>query len=259
MAQNRRVLLDDEGESYFVSMTDLMVGMLFIFIIMLMAFALNLRDAQQTHEDINKELTGARKARDHMLDSIRRTLESRGVKVEIDRESGVLRLKADLLFERGESELTRPGREIIGHVADALENVLPCYANAPGLIRPPDCTVYQGGKLEAVFIEGHTDSDDFAPEAAKNNWILSAERAISTFRALTEGHTILDDIRNDSAQHLIGVSGYEKRRPTERFEGETEEEKKRADRRIDLRFIMSSPKPRPQTDTERALEDSDDR
>ncbi len=67
MARNRSASLYDGDESYFVSMTDLMVGMLFIFIIMLMAFTLNLRNAQQTHENINKELTGAREARDHML------------------------------------------------------------------------------------------------------------------------------------------------------------------------------------------------
>src|SRR6266481_4680529 len=37
-----------EGENYFVSMTDMMVGMLFIFIILLMSFALLFR--QQTDE-----------------------------------------------------------------------------------------------------------------------------------------------------------------------------------------------------------------
>jgi chemotaxis protein MotB len=43
MAKPRKLTPVAEDESYFVSMTDLMVGMLFIFIIMLMAFALNLR------------------------------------------------------------------------------------------------------------------------------------------------------------------------------------------------------------------------
>ena len=33
----------EESENYFISMTDMMVGMLFIFIIMLMVFALNYR------------------------------------------------------------------------------------------------------------------------------------------------------------------------------------------------------------------------
>ena len=37
----------DEEESYFISMTDLMVGLLFIFIIMLMVFALQYREAER--------------------------------------------------------------------------------------------------------------------------------------------------------------------------------------------------------------------
>jgi chemotaxis protein MotB len=39
----------EEKESYFVSMTDLMVGLLFIFIIMLMVFALQYREAERTN------------------------------------------------------------------------------------------------------------------------------------------------------------------------------------------------------------------
>ena len=41
----------EEGESFYVSMTDLMVGVVFIFIIMLMAFALNMRDAERKMSD----------------------------------------------------------------------------------------------------------------------------------------------------------------------------------------------------------------
>ncbi len=41
-----------EEENYFVSMTDMMVGILFIFIIMLMMFALNFR--QQADVQIQK-------------------------------------------------------------------------------------------------------------------------------------------------------------------------------------------------------------
>jgi hypothetical protein len=37
----------EEDESYFISMTDLMVGLLFIFIIMLMVFALQYREAER--------------------------------------------------------------------------------------------------------------------------------------------------------------------------------------------------------------------
>jgi chemotaxis protein MotB len=45
-----------EGESYLASLSDLMVGMLFVFILMLMAFALTYRTAQDASEQSNQQL-----------------------------------------------------------------------------------------------------------------------------------------------------------------------------------------------------------
>ncbi len=243
--------ITEEDESYFVSMTDLMVGMLFIFIIILMAFALNFREAEEKQDEINQELTGSREARQQMLEDISHILESRGVRVEIDSENGVLRLKADLLFEKGKSQLSEQGKVIVSHVAGALWEVLPCYSDAG--MKPQGCPSLKGGRLEAIFIEGHTDNDPFAKGAVKNNWILSAERSISTFKYLVAAQDGLENIKNDDALHLLGVSGYAARRPTDELEGQTEEAKKQADRRIDLRFIMASPKPEPVEATEKAI------
>jgi hypothetical protein len=44
----------EEDENYFVSMTDMMVGMLFLFIIMLMMFALNFKKSDDASERIRK-------------------------------------------------------------------------------------------------------------------------------------------------------------------------------------------------------------
>ena len=47
--------IQHEEENYFVSMTDMMVGVLFIFIIMLMVFALDFRSVTDTQERISTE------------------------------------------------------------------------------------------------------------------------------------------------------------------------------------------------------------
>ena len=57
-----------EEESYFVSMTDMMVGLLFLFIIMLMNFAFRL---QETTED----LTSANEVRSEILQDIQKPEE----------------------------------------------------------------------------------------------------------------------------------------------------------------------------------------
>ena len=274
-------------------MTDLMVGVLFIFIIMLMIFALNLGEQYDTCAESLARLQNAKedtivepqKGKGNLAACTKKLLEKEqdladsnekqrkvyrtlnrivremgdrlnqgGTKVQVDKESGVLRFEADLLFEKGDSDLTTSGLMVIHHVADVMEKILPCYANVSTSTRQFGCTDVGGGRLETVLVEGHTDSDKYPPGSAKNNWILSVERAISTFRVLTEGNEILSNIKNDSQQDLIGVSGYEARRPTKRLPGQTLEEKKSADRRIDLRFIMSSPKPLPQAEIEQKLD-----
>lgn len=245
MATERRTHLAEEDDSYFVSMTDLMVGMLFIFIIMLMAFALSFREAQQEQKNINQEQKtinevslGSRKARDVILDNLKDRLDKRGVEVIIDKENGVLRLEADVLFEKGSSNLTANGEIIIGHVAIALEEVVPCYAKSnTGLSL--DCPIV-GTPLEAVFVEGHTDPDPFDPRSRRDNWILSAERAISTFKEITNQSPLLNELRNDNDQHLLGVAGYEARRQIARQSGQSRDEWYAALRRIDIRFIMKS-------------------
>ena len=281
MNDNRYISSNNSDGNYFVSMTDLMVGVLFIFIIMLMIFALNLgkkydicaerllrlenahekliresreveenlvvcrKDLSKTKQDLedtNREVRAVLSTRNQILDQLQSRISADGTKVQVDKENGVVSLRADLLFEKGNANLTVDGLKIMRRVADEMAEILPCYADAAPSSRQPDCSKGGIGRLDTVLIEGHTDSDKYAPGSAKNNWILSAERAISAFRVITEGNEVFSDIKNDLQQDLIGVSGYEARRPTDRLPGQTVEEKKSADRRIGFRLIMSVPK-----------------
>lgn len=228
-----------EEESYFVSMTDLMVGMLFVFIIMLMAFALNLREQQDKFDQTTDALTQANQTRKEMLEDIAKQLAKRGVIVFIDRENGILRLPEEMLFPRGQYELTAKGHDALNQLANVLEVVLPCYAQSS--IIPASCPPNRKGRLEALFIEGHTDDKPIASRMANgisNNWELSTERAITTFNALREHEPMLQSLSNDSRQKLLGVSGYAEFRPVKT---ENTEEAKAANRRIDLRFLMATP------------------
>lgn len=230
-----------EDESYFVSMTDLMVGMLFVFIIMLMAFALNLKNQQQSYEQTNEALTRANATRTAILQEVQRQLQDRGVSVIIDVENGVLRLPEKLLFARGEFQLQQAGREAIHHLGGVLNSLLPCYAVGSAQVPAQNCPQSRGGRLEAVFIEGHTDDRPVVGRMSSgiaDNWGLSTARAIETYRALTEAQGALGDLKNDSEQRLLGVSGYAEFRPARL---EDSEEARAENRRIDLRFLMATP------------------
>src|SRR3546814_5649927 len=93
----------EEGESYFMSMTDMMVGLLLIFIILLAYFALNLQSKTE-------ELTGANRTRAEILNDLQQSLKDKGLQVEIDTKTGVMRHPDAALFEQGRGELSDRGK-----------------------------------------------------------------------------------------------------------------------------------------------------
>lgn len=239
---------EETEESYFVSMTDIMVGLLFIFILMLMAFALMLKDAQQETRVLTADIeTVVRHSaeeirriqdvdalRTNMLTDIAERLRRRGVQVVVRPESGVIQLPDEILFPSGQATLTPEGLQAIAHLAEALDAVLPCYASGPSAARADancEAGIPEEMRLDAVFVEGHTDSD--GDDAY--NWQLSAARAINTFVALQAQDAHALALRNTQGQFLFSVAGYGENRPVTIEETEDD---KRQNRRIDLRFIM---------------------
>lgn len=219
----------EEGESYFMSMTDMMVGLLLIFIILLAYFALQLQSK-------TAELTGANQTRAEILNDLQQSLKDKGLQVEIDTKTGVLRLPDDVLFDKGQWELTDRGQAAISKVASAMVEVLPCFttSNLCKGARSPHL-------IDAVFVEGHTDSD--AMVGAMNNYGLSVRRAETTFSMLQRHQPDLQEFRNKpdgepGSAPILGLSGYGPDRPI--APGDSEAAKKR-NRRIDLRFLMTTP------------------
>lgn len=223
-----------EEENYFVSMTDLMVGLVFVFIILLMYFALQF-------QEVTEELTGANKTRTEILEQLQETLKARGVEVIIDRDNGILRLPDSILFDSGQSQLKLEGREKVGSLADALRDVLPCYSQ--GLERAASCPQSKH-LIESVYIEGHTDSDRYGGSGAlRDNWDLSVVRATNTFRALIEFEPELIGLcapKQNRCEPILSVSGYGPQRPVPNSQG-SEDQRKQQNRRIDLRLIMMAP------------------
>ncbi|EIJ43689.1 flagellar motor protein [Beggiatoa alba B18LD] len=285
----------DAEDSYLASLSDLMVGLLFIFIIILMAFALNYRQAesvstaetvkQQTEkqrlmvetqaqqrerqrleqetdklreeqqrlsqetarlvvekqqlESIVERLTDNDAVRRTLLRDIERDLQNRGVRVFIDEKNGILRLPEELLFASAQANFRPEGEHAIQQLANVLAEILPCYSQTSRVIQPR-CKQQSESRLEAVFIEGHTDNKPINTPLFKDNWALANARAINTYQALIANAPLLDTLQNGQTQALLSVSAYEARRPVA---DQTTEEGRRQNRRIDLRFLMASPPP----------------
>jgi chemotaxis protein MotB len=253
------------GENYFVSMTDMMVGMLFLFIILLMVFALNYRvgdedskrikdcltnllqrnallskdiDDKVNHmqADVRRQIEALELAADQrrrLLTDLRDRLKDEKITVNVDERNGVLRLtEQSVRFETKRSDISGPAHDNIVRIARVLADVTPRYA-ACRADTSQRCGEFRGAALDTILIEGHTDASGIDEQ----NWQLSTERAIATYRAIIAESPDLREFRNRRGEEVVSVAGYSSTRPIEL--GNTSSAYA-ANRRIDLRFVMDA-------------------
>jgi len=286
MATKHYAVQSEDEESYFISMTDVVIGLLFIFIIMLMFFAMRFQEATHTQNEATQkqnklidDLTGSETTRSNILQNIGSFLQKKGINVTIITDEGILRLPEEILFGRSSWELNAKGVEALKSLGEALDQVLPCYTIGTKS-RQDNCPKTKA-KIEAIFIEGHADSDPFrnptviagpTPEQRrpvnnpqisttqrplgqndqrgagreapppKDNLDLSTLRATSTFRELLRARQGLDQFLNENGKRVLSVSGYGEYRPLATEAGESPDQYKQRNRRIDLRILMSTPR-----------------
>jgi len=249
---------DTHEENYLASVSDLMSGLIFIFIITLMVFSLKLKDSQEDQvEKINirdKEiemckkalelLTNARGLRTTLLENMEQSMRKHGFNVKIDTDHGVISLPEQVLFPSGSNQLQEAGKKMLSILAEVLYANLKTHTfNASGtsafsnIILPDDI---QPSYVEAVFIEGHTDNVPTGKSSPfRDNWDLSTARSFTTYKSLMEAQPSLNQLLNESRHPIFSVSGYAEFRPVASNDSE---EGRTLNRRIDIRIIMSPPK-----------------
>ncbi len=216
------------GEGYLASSADLMIGILFIFIIMVVYLAIEIKRVQT---DSGRSSDPVRT----LVEEMGRRLQERGVRVQLDPDSGVIALPSDALFDSGKAVPTLGAMDAIAKTDQVLREVLPCYVNKTQKSQK-NCFQFnqRGVELETVMIEGHTDSDQYVNEPAKN-WHLGLDRARYIFDELGKGE--LGQLKNKKGQPLLGVSSYADSRPS-KIESDGLDLKAK-NRRVELRFILS--------------------
>jgi flagellar motor protein MotB len=247
----------DERKDLFGPVADLMVGVIFIFIILLIGLALHLQPDELMKENerlrdfaryvreqqlggLFARLAAANETRAQLLEDLRQRLQVLGIEVTIDPVNGTLKLPAGGLFLIGQAEPTPQGRETFRKLGDVLTATLPCYAGDSAMSGCPPVNIYTS--LSSAYVEGHTDVVPFAATTGRfrDNWDLSAGRAIATYRLLGETHPGLHGLRNRDGDALLGVSGYAESRPATPEPDRLREDIRDLDRRIEVRLAMTA-------------------
>lgn len=213
----------DGEQSYLASASDLMIGLLFVFIIMVAFLAL-----QKKAEAIAS--SGDRDPRGSVTQAIGDEIKSTLSTVKIDPASGVITLPEELLFDLGSSVLKDTATERLKETSQKLADVLTCFvanqrANASCAKNP------YGHEIETIFIEGHTDSRPMNKEGG--NTKLSLDRAISVSNALVEDSP-LAAYKNAQGQPIFSYSAYGEKRPL--IKNDPTDGK---NRRVDLRIVLT--------------------
>ncbi|MBC9176146.1 OmpA/MotB family protein [Pseudoroseomonas ludipueritiae] len=189
-----------------------------------------------------ERLSQADQTRTVILSDMRARLSALGIDVKINPDAGTLSLPSNRLFGSGQADPTVPeGRDTILRLGQVMSEVLPCYSP----LAPQDGCPAKGefSDLSAVYVEGHTDVVPYgtATTRFRNNWDLSAGRAIEAYTVVRERFQRLRDLRNQQGEAMLGVSGYADTRPATRDDADRSQPSiAERDRRIEVRIIMST-------------------
>jgi flagellar motor protein MotB len=219
----------DEENPYWISFSDIMAGLLVIFILACLALIYQITDTKIQVKDELEALIRAEQVRADILDEVKNELESKGIFVEIEQDTIIIP-DALLGFRTGSSKIPFDQHDN----ARAIGNVLYQAIAKEG----------RAAYLDTIFVEGHTDKIPYNIDPL-GNWGLSADRAVQLWKFWgkeLDQESQLDRLRNYAQVFLFSVSGYGKNRPRPQgVEALPEKEVLKKNRRIDIRITVKKP------------------
>ena len=218
----------DEVNPYWISFSDIMAGLLVIFILAALLLILQLTQQREKIDLAILEIEKANQVRSELLAEIKEALDREGIEVHISENDSVITIPSSTLSFASDSA------RIPDHQINAVEKIGIQLINAINRSN-------RRSWIDTIFVEGHTDR---LPSKYKEvgNWLLSTDRAISVWRYWGQKDFTkqLHDIKNSSGQHMFSVSGYAETR--RKVPEDVTDELREANRRIDLRFTMKQPR-----------------
>lgn len=187
MRLRRREEEHSEGNIFWITMTDLMTGLVLVFVVMFF----------YTYMTSHLEMVQQTLAKEKATQSLQDSLKEQNIDATVDPISGVVKISDLELFEIGSYQLSDKGKAYLAKFAPAYLDSL--FSNT-----------YIDKNIDKIVIQGHTDSQTFAgkysaDEQYMKNMELSLNRAYAVANFMT--NTPYNKINGDKLRKMIVVEG----------------------------------------------------
>lgn len=216
MRLRRKTEETNEGNIFWITMTDLMTGLVLVFIVMFF----------YTYMTSHLELVKQNLAKENATKSLEESLKTQNIDATIDPISGVVKISDLELFELSSYKLSDKGKAYLDKFAPAYLDSL--FSNE-----------YLNKNIDKIIIQGHTDSQTFAGEYNEDeqymkNMELSLNRAYEVANYMT--NTPYNKANGNKLRKMIIVEGASFSNPV-LIDGKEDFAKSR---RVELKLIMKN-------------------
>lgn len=208
---------DEQENVFWITMTDLLLGLAVIFIVLFVLAMTGFSQAKLQEQTVKSEVA----------QELAKNLREKSIDAQIDMTTGDVKLSDLQLFELGSWELSEKGKEF-------LNKFIPIYINA--VFENPKVI----GKVQNIVIQGHTDSQSFAGVDSKDlqfvkNMELSTKRANEVAKYLF--YTPYNKKYSEELYKMLLVEGKSYSEPVLNSEGQEDYAKSR---RVELELVVKS-------------------
>lgn len=170
----RKMRKNNDDPNFWISISDLMAGILIIFILLFILKMLDYQGEIDKKKEVTQELEETKQkvielssTRLKIITLLKDEFEKQNLDIAIDENTGAIKLKENILFDSSKSELKSTGK-------DFLQKFMPIYFKI--LLENKDIRK----ELGEIIIEGHTD------DVSKYiyNLQLSQDRALNVVKYL---------------------------------------------------------------------------
>ena len=216
MRLRRKLEETNEGNIFWITMTDLMTGLVLVFIVL---FVYAYLQGQYHKIEQNMAQESANKA-------LQESLKDENIQATVDPVSGVVKIQDLELFELSSYKLSEKGKAYLDKFAPAYLNSL--FSNE-----------YLDKNIDKIIIQGHTDSQTFAgkytdDEQYMKNMELSLNRAYAVANYMT--NTSYNKENGNRLRKMILVEGASFSNPV-MVNGKEDYDKSR---RVELKLVFKN-------------------